>query len=127
MTCVNYIEAIRDRLLTDALVIWHDILTERASESEGYFRARVFFEDGSLLDFSVYVIPTRDDAIELVSYRYHWQDKNEKLISRWDNTPHFPHLPNAPHHIHNGGTDEVMAGNPIHIFDVLDIIAEQLK
>ena len=127
MSCAEYVESIKNRLLTDALVIWHDILTERASESEGYFRARVYFEDGSLLDFSAYVIPAENDAIELVSYRYHWQDKNEKLISRWDNTPHFPHLPNAPHHIHSGETSEVTAGNPIHIFEVLDIIATQLK
>ncbi len=88
---------------------------------------RVYFEDGSILDFSVYVIPAGNEAIELVSYRYHWQDKNEKLTIRWDNTPHFPHLPNAPHHIHSGETGEVTAGDPIHIFEVLDIIATQLK
>ena len=80
-----------------------------------------------MLDFSVYIIPAENDTIEIISYRYHWQDKNEKLITRWDNTPHFPRLPNSPHHIHNSETEEAAAGNSIHIFEVLGIIKTQLK
>lgn len=127
MNCAEYVESIKDRLVADSIILWHDVLTERASESEGYLRARIYFEDSSMLDFSVYLIPAEHDAIELVSYRYHWQAKNEKLIKRWDNTPHFPRLPNAPHHIHSGENEEVTAGKAIHVFEILDIIKTQLK
>jgi hypothetical protein len=44
--------------------------------------------------------------IEHLGYRYHLQDKNSELIFRYDNTPHFPDLPNFPHHKHNpAGTE----------------------
>ena len=38
--------------------------------------------------------------LEHLSYRYHFQDKNNKLIFRYDNTPHFSHLKTFPHHKH---------------------------
>ena len=33
-------------------------------------------------------------------YVYHWQEKNEELICRWDNAPHWPDIKTYPHHKH---------------------------
>jgi hypothetical protein len=49
------------------------------------------------------------------------------LIRRWDNAPHYPHLSNAPHHIHDGQQDNVLPGAPTKIAQVLDEIAEHLS
>ena len=35
-----------------------------------------------------------------LGYRYHFQDEHNKLVFRYDNTPHFPILENFPHHKH---------------------------
>lgn len=130
MNAVEYIESVRNRLQTDSIVLWFDTLAERANENEGYFRARVYLHDGSVMDFSEYVIPTENEAIALVSYRYHWQNKDGKLIRRWDNAPHFQKLSNFPHHIHNsiGETgEEIIPGELTNIFAILDSITSIIE
>lgn len=34
-------------------------------------------------------------------YSYHWQDKNKKIIKRWDNAPDWD-VETFPHHLHIG-------------------------
>lgn len=62
-------------------------------------RIRVRFYNGCLLQFNEAVI--FQIKLEHLEYRYHFQDKNSELIFRYDNTPHFPDLPNFPHHKHS--------------------------
>ena len=62
-------------------------------------------------------------AIGGITYSYHWTDANDKLIVRWDNTPHFLDLPGFPDHLHDGATGEVTPGQLLSIFTVLDEIA----
>jgi len=47
------------------------------------------------------------------------------LHRRWDNTPHFPQLENAPRHIHIG--EQVFPGSPVSNFSVLDEIASLFR
>jgi aromatic ring-opening dioxygenase catalytic subunit (LigB family) len=63
----------------------------------------------------------------VITYSYHWADAANQLITRWDNTPHFPDLPGFPDHIHNGATGEVTPGQPMSIFAVLDAIADRIR
>ena len=35
-----------------------------------------------------------------LGYRYHFQDAKNKMVFRYDNTPHFPALATYPHHKH---------------------------
>jgi hypothetical protein len=48
-----------------------------------------------------------DEKITAIDYRYHFQDEQNNLIFRYDNTPHFPDLSSFPHHKHLG--DRVVA------------------
>jgi hypothetical protein len=41
-----------------------------------------------------------DEQITAIDYRYHFQDGQNNLIFRYDNTPHFPNLSSFPHHKH---------------------------
>jgi hypothetical protein len=80
-------------------------------------RIRVRFYNGCLLQLNEAVI--FQIKLEHLGYRYHFQDKNSELIFRYDNTPHFPDLPNFPHHKHSAvGTD------PSLYPSILAIIAE---
>ena len=58
----------------------------------------------------------------------------DPLIRRFDirrerqtRTDHYPHLSDAPHHIHDGQQDNVLPGAPTKIAQVLDEIAEHLS
>lgn len=59
------------------------------------------------------------------NYSYHWQNKNSELIIRWDNSPHYPDLFNAPHHKHHSG--KVEPSNEITLDDVLKTISKKIE
>ena len=122
-----YLEAMKERFITDPLVTQFQVIRERSTLMDGYLRARLAFADGSQLEFSEYMQRSSDGEIVVITYSYHWADANNQLIVRWDNTPHFPWLPSFPDHIHDGATGEVTAGQPMSIFTVLDAIAGQSR
>ena len=62
-------------------------------------RIRVRFKAGNLFELNEAVI-IEGDKLERLNYRYHFQDRQNNLIFRYDNTPHFPDLENFPHHKH---------------------------
>ena len=62
-------------------------------------RIRVRFVSGHLLELHEAVI-INNGYVTHLSYRYHFQDKHNKLVFRYDNAPHFPKLDNFPHHKH---------------------------
>jgi hypothetical protein len=60
---------------------------------------RLRFEQGHLLEINEAVMIVEDRLMPL-DYRYHCQDKQNRLLFRYDSTPHFPGLPSFPHHKH---------------------------
>lgn len=58
-------------------------------------------------------------------YSYHWQDKANKLIKRWDNAPDWE-VDTFPHHVHFG-EDEVTSSYDRNIERVLEIIREAIS
>jgi hypothetical protein len=112
VTIVEYLDSIKERLLTESVV-----------SSFHVTRERVTLTDGSSLEFSEYVQCSPEGTIGVATYSYHWTDARGDLIRRWDNTPHFPALPGFPHHVHDGRAGTVDPGRPVSIFAVLDEIA----
>jgi hypothetical protein len=123
MTTAAYLEAIKERLVTDPMVTRFHVIRERSTLIDGHLRARLTLVDGSQLEFSEYMQRSPAGEIAVLTYSYHWADAANQLITRWDNTPHFPDLPGFPDHIHDGVTGEVTPGQPMSIFTVLDAIA----
>jgi uncharacterized protein DUF6516 len=123
MTINGYLEAVKERFVTDPLVTRFHITRERSTVVDGYLRARLALADGSQLEFSEYMQRSSDGEIVVITYSYHWTNADNQLIARWDNTPHFPELPGFPDHMHDGATGEVTPGQPMSIFTVLDVIA----
>jgi len=62
-------------------------------------RIRVRFQNGHMLELNEAIIGEAGRPSRL-GYRYHFQDEQNNLIFRYDNTPHFPGLENFPHHKH---------------------------
>jgi len=64
--------------------------------------------------------------ITLLKYSFHWQYVSGKLKKRWDNAPHYPDLPHAPHHVHEAnGTVQGVSKVPDLLF-VIDEIEKTL-
>ena len=40
------------------------------------------------------------DSLNILAYSYHFQDINNVMIFRYDNTPHYPNLETFPDHKH---------------------------
>ena len=78
---------------------WHCEEDARTS-TEGFFKARITFVDGSRLEFREY-INTFTRPFQKYTYSYHYH-KNMQLIFRYDNTPHYPEIASFPHHKHIG-------------------------
>jgi len=84
-----------------------------------YYRLTVRFVDGSVLHVREYVSATERN------YSFHWQDGEGQLIVRCDNSPHHRHLPNFPHHLHEG--DAVESCDEMYLDGVLDIIGMRIE
>jgi hypothetical protein len=85
---------------------------------------RIRFKVSYLLAVSE-ILFVQDDRITYLDYRYHFQDGQNRLIFRYDNTPHFPDLPSFPHHKHL--SDRVIACQKPALTEVLQEIQEALS
>ncbi|MFH0975316.1 MAG: DUF6516 family protein [Spirochaetota bacterium] len=61
---------------------------------------------------------------EVRNYSYHWQDKNGKLIIRWDNSPHHKNISTFPHHKHN--KNKIIPSFEIDISGIFKIIEKNI-
>ncbi len=62
-------------------------------------RIRLRFNQTHLLEINEAII-VENNQLEFLDYRYHFQDQENKLVFRYDSTPHFPNLSTFPHHKH---------------------------
>ena len=72
------------------------------SVTRANLRIRLRLTDQSLLEISEALV-MREGTLTWLSYRYHWQDVDARLILRYDDTPHHPEVDTFPHHQHVGG------------------------
>jgi len=124
MNPVDYVESVKERLATDSFVVSFEIIREFANLNEGLLRVRATLTNDDILDLSEFF--KQETELEVISYRYQWLDKNKRHIRRWDNALHYPKLKNFPHHIHIS-EENVISGQPIDIFGVLDEIGKAMK
>ena len=90
---------------------------DKRTEFVAFIRGDVYFHDGSRLHFRELV--DVEVTLQVVVYSYHYQDADDTLLFRYDNTPHFPTLPNAPHHKHEGSETTVIAATQPNLMIVL--------
>ena len=78
-------------------------------------RVEALMIDGSEFHVFEYV----DIKLTKISYAYHFQDRDGKLVFRYDNEPHFPRLPGFPHHKHVSTSSSPMGSKPVEIRDAI--------
>jgi hypothetical protein len=90
--------------IENAILLCRNAYVERYTEEiltpkRASLQIRVRFERGHLLEINEAVI-VADEKLVSLDYRYHCQDSHNRLIFRYDSTPHFPDLSSFPHHKH---------------------------
>ena len=58
-------------------------------------KVKISFTDGSTLFIKEIMLDGQQRK-----YAYHWQNKQHRLICRWDNAPDWPDISTFPHHKH---------------------------
>ena len=87
-------------------------------------KIRIRFSSGHLLELNEAVI-VEEGNIKHLSYRYHFQDGQNNLVFRYDNTPHFQEIESFPHHKHIQN-EVIDADKPsiLHIIKEASLIAQ---
>lgn len=122
----QYLSEIKAKIAASAVVRSAEVVTERALLDRGYFRVRLTLSNGDFLELSEYVV-LGTETLTTVEYRYQWMDAEQaRLIKRWDNARHFPHLANSPYHVHVGHEGRVIPGKPMNIPELIELLEHEL-
>jgi hypothetical protein len=113
----RYLQTLLDAVAASPIVRSSSISFDKRTADAGLIRVELTFADGSCLYFRELVeIQAR---VIRIMYSYHYQHEGGSLIFRYDDTPHFPALPQFPHHKHIGGQTEATASQPPDLIAVL--------
>jgi hypothetical protein len=86
------------------------------------YRFRVMLQDDGLLEMMERVVYSKTRrTLQVTTYNYHWQDKYNRLVTRWDNAPHF----HFPDHIHLGKDNTIIPGKPMTALEMLAMVAQE--
>ena len=107
--------AIHVRNLEDAKVERYE--EEILSANRVNLRIRIRFLSGYLLELNESAI-VETEHIRHLGYRYHFQNSQNNLVFRYDNTPHFPKIYSFPDHKHL--KDIVVAADKPPILQVIE-------
>ncbi len=90
---------------------------ESLSANRVNLRIRIRFLSGYLLELNESAI-VEAGHIRHLGYRYHFQNIENNLVFRYDDTPHFPEIDSFPHHKHL--KDNVVAVDKPSILKVIE-------
>ncbi|MCL1475001.1 toxin TumE [Argonema antarcticum] len=124
----NYLSDYLDRV-EQAIQQCSNVDVERYEEeiltpNRANLKIRLRFNQTHLLEINEAIV-VADNQLEFLDYRYHFQDEQNRLIFRYDSTPHFPNLPNFPHHKHL--PNDVIAALKPEITQVLQEATEVMR
>ena len=112
-----YMERVEQAILRCRSVYVERYVEEILTSERMNLRVRLRFERGHLLEINEAVV-VEDNSLVTLDYRYHCQDENNRLIFRYDSTPHYPNLSSFPHHKHL--PDVVIPANKPDIESVIE-------
>jgi hypothetical protein len=127
MTIDKYLTAIHLALVDSPVVVDYSVVRQRASSQSGHLRIRINLINGDFLEAAEFFRLTLN-GITIADYRHQWMNGERTILHRrWDSTPHYLELENAPYHCHIGGNDTVIPSQPMSIQDVLIAILSAIE
>ena len=127
MTPDEYLAAIHLDLVESPIVVRYRVVRQRVTSQRGHLRVRIDLSNGDFLEAAEFFGLT-PEGIQVLDYRHQWMNGERTVMrKRWDSTPHYPSLDNAPHHVHDGSEDRVLPGEPMSIQAVLVQIEREIS
>lgn len=102
----DYFEFLKRVANKNPEVVKFRLIREFIGANRGFIRFVIELRDSSELHVFEYI----DSGLHKIDYSYHWQNKEKKLIKRWDNAPHHPEIETFPNHVHEGENIKPSAG-----------------
>lgn len=117
---INYITKVESAIENIRWLIKKESIEIEVPEgtSIGYIKGCLHFIDDSKLVFSEIISPERKD------YRFHYMDKANHLIKRWDSAPHHRQIKTYPFHLHTPSA--ISESNPTNLLEILEIITSTI-
>ncbi len=112
-------QKILNLLNSSGIVYGYEVLDFKQGDCFSYLKLRAELINSTYLYVRIYI--SRVDYI----YSFHWQDKNNNLIIRWDNAPHHNNVSTFPHHKHIG--EQVTESYEVTVEEVLSYIGKETK
>lgn len=122
----SYFEEIILMLSETPYVDSFDVIKNKITSTEGYLRLKANLVNSDLLEISLYC-QKKEASIEIIDYRYHWQDENGVLKMRWDNCKHHKGIKTFPFHVHVDDYKTVKPSAKIDIYKVFEIIGKNIN
>ena len=118
----KYFEEIENTISYFEKIRYYTITKKIYNDKQGFISGTINFEEDSQLQF---VEVKNVDVNEKIKYRYHYMDKEKKMIFRYDNAEHHKNIKTFPHHKHlKNGIIESLEPN---LFDILLEIEEKIR
>jgi hypothetical protein len=117
----DYYQSLLETIAASPLVRSSEVSLDKRTSQVGLIRGDLFLANDSRLHFRE-LVELQADVVTRHMYSYHYQAADESLIFRYDDTPHFPNLPNFPHHKHIGQPEQVISVTPPDLTAVLQEI-----
>lgn len=86
---LNNIKAVLNQV--SPLVVNHSLTIDKRGQEQAHILGVLIFADESALHFREFV-DFSDGYLDKVAYSYHFQDKSNQLLFRYDNAKHKPAL-----------------------------------
>lgn len=112
-----YTQRLLDTIANLPIVCTFKITLDKRTSHVGLIRGDVYFINGSRLHFRE-LVEVKGTVIRRM-YSYHYQDTEDALIFRYDDTPHHSDLSSYPHHKHEGEETNVVEAAPPDLYEVL--------
>ncbi len=113
----RYLQTLLDAVAASPIVRSSSVLFDKRTLDAGLIRGELTFADSPCLYFRELV--EMQARVIRIMYSYHYQREDGPLIFRYDDTPHFPALPQFPHHKHIGSQTEAIPSQPPDLIAVL--------
>ena len=105
MLIEEYFQSIGSYIADCHHVTESQIRNDKRSFYIGVVEGEIRFTDNSFLHFIEFV--NVKEGVNRYKYSYHYQDKAEKVVFRYDMAPHHKEIKTFPHHKHMGSEEVV--------------------
>ena len=105
MLIEEYFQSIGSYIADCPHVTESQIRNDKRSFYIGVVEGEIRFTDNSFLHFIEFV--NVKEGVTRYKYSYHYQDKAEKVVFRYDMAPHHKEIKTFPHHKHMGSEEVV--------------------